>query len=67
MELSKIKFSGRGEPQSCETSRSLHFLDNRFTDGGKVVSLTSRPLSTPQKYFLVFISVEAESTPRHVW
>jgi hypothetical protein len=33
-----------------------HFLDNRLTDGGKVVILTRRPPFTPQK-FLVLISV----------
>jgi hypothetical protein len=26
----------------CETSRLPHFPDNRLTDGGEVVSLTSR-------------------------
>jgi hypothetical protein len=31
----------------CETSRLPHFLDNRLIDGGKVVSLTRRPLFTP--------------------
>jgi hypothetical protein len=29
-----------------------HCLDNRLTYGGKVVSLTHRPHSTPQKHFL---------------
>jgi hypothetical protein len=33
--------------QGCETSRLPHFLDSRFTDGGKVVSLTRRPPFTP--------------------
>jgi hypothetical protein len=28
-----------------------HFLDNRFTDGGKVVSQTHRPHFTPLKYY----------------
>jgi hypothetical protein len=31
--------------------RIPHCLNNRFTDGGKVVSPTHRPLSTPQKYY----------------
>jgi hypothetical protein len=30
-------------PQGCETSRLPHFLDNRLTVIGEVVSLTSRP------------------------
>jgi hypothetical protein len=30
-------------PQGYETSRLSHFLDNRLTDGGEVVSLTRRP------------------------
>jgi hypothetical protein len=32
-------------------------LDNRLTDGADVVNVTLRPLSTPQKEFLVIISV----------
>jgi hypothetical protein len=32
-----------GGPQGCEMSRLPHFLENQFTDGGKVVSLTLRP------------------------
>jgi hypothetical protein len=30
---------------------SPHCLDNRLTDGGKVVSPTHRPLSTPHKHY----------------
>jgi hypothetical protein len=33
----------------CETLRLLHFLDNRLTDGGEVVSPTRRMLFTPQE------------------
>jgi hypothetical protein len=40
-----------------ETSRLPHFLDNRLTDGGEVVSLTRRPPFTPRGRFLVLISV----------
>jgi hypothetical protein len=35
--------TGRGDPYGCETSRLPHLLDNRLTDGGAVVSLTSPP------------------------
>jgi hypothetical protein len=53
-----IPVMGRGGPQDCETPRLPNFLDNRFTDGGDVVSLTRRPPFTPGK-FLVFISVRS--------
>jgi hypothetical protein len=36
-------------PQGCETSRLLHFVDTRLTDGGEVASLTRRPPFTPRK------------------
>jgi hypothetical protein len=38
-----IPVTGREGPCSCETSRLAHYLDNRLTDGGEVVSLTLRP------------------------
>jgi hypothetical protein len=38
-----IPVTGRGGPYGCETSRLPHFLDNRLTDGGEVVSLTRLP------------------------
>jgi hypothetical protein len=31
--------------------KNSHCLDNRLTDGGKVVGLTHRPRSTPQKHY----------------
>jgi hypothetical protein len=37
--------------------RIPHFLNSRLGDGGKVVSLTLRPRFTPQKHFLLLISV----------
>jgi hypothetical protein len=50
--------TGRGGPYGCETSRLPHFLDNRLTDGSKVVSLTLRPPFTPPPgRFLILISV----------
>jgi hypothetical protein len=35
--------TGRGGPEGCERLRLPHFLDNRLTDGGEVVSITHRP------------------------
>jgi hypothetical protein len=46
---SVIPVVGRGGPQGRETLRFPYFLDSRFTDGGKVVSLTRRPPFTPKK------------------
>jgi hypothetical protein len=34
-----VPLTGRGGPYDCETSRLPHFLDNRLTDGGEVISL----------------------------
>jgi hypothetical protein len=44
-----IPVTGRGSPKACETSRFPHFLDNRLTDDGEVVSLTRRPPFTARK------------------
>jgi hypothetical protein len=41
----------------------LHFLDNRHTDGGKVVSFTHRPPFTLQEDSWYSFLLEAESTP----
>jgi hypothetical protein len=38
-------------------------LDNRLTDGGKVVSLTRRPPFTPQEDSWYSFMLEAELTP----
>jgi hypothetical protein len=38
-------------------------LDNRLTDGGKVVSLMRRPPFTPQEDSWYSFLLEAESTP----
>jgi hypothetical protein len=46
-------------PRCPEGSRKLRFPDyvTMVQDGGKVVSLTHRPLFTPQEILLVLISV----------
>jgi hypothetical protein len=44
-----IRVTGRGGPLGSETSRLPHFLDNRLTGGGEVVSLTHRPPFTSTK------------------
>ena len=48
-----------------EGSRKLRLPDFVITaqDGGKVVSLTHRPLFTPRKYSRYSFLLEAESTP----
>jgi hypothetical protein len=58
-----IPGTGREGPSGCERSRLSHLLNNRLTDGGKVVSITRRPRFTPPGMFLVLISIKAESTP----
>jgi hypothetical protein len=52
-----IPVTGRGGPWGCERSKLPHFLDNRLTDGGEVVSLTRRLLFTPPGRSLILISV----------
>jgi hypothetical protein len=47
-----------------EMSRLPRFLDNQFTDGGEVESLTRRPLFTSQIGSRYSFLLEAESTPR---
>jgi hypothetical protein len=59
-----IPVTGRGGPLGCERSRLPYFLDNRFTDGGEVVSLTRLLLFTPQEDSWYSFLLEAESTPR---
>jgi hypothetical protein len=51
------------EALGCETLRVPQYLDNRLTDGGKVVSLTRRPLFTPQEGWWYSFLLKAESTP----
>jgi hypothetical protein len=58
-----IPVPGHGGPQACERLRLPHLLDNRLTDGGKVVSLRRRPLCTPQEDSWYSFLLEDESTP----
>jgi hypothetical protein len=44
------------ENHRIEMSRILHFLENRLAHGDEVISLTCRPLFTPQKDFLALMS-----------
>jgi hypothetical protein len=37
--VTAISVTGCGGTYGCETSRLPHFLDNRLTDGGEIVSL----------------------------
>jgi hypothetical protein len=43
-----IYVTGRGSLYVCEKLRIPHCLDNRLTDGAKVVSPTHRPRSTSE-------------------
>jgi hypothetical protein len=52
-----IPVNGSRDLYGSEMSRVPHCLDNRLTDGGEVVSLTLQPHSSPQKHFLVLVSV----------
>jgi hypothetical protein len=56
-----IPVTGREGPYGCETSRLPHFLDNRLTDGGEVVSPTVALY--PQEDSWYSFLLEAESTP----
>jgi hypothetical protein len=43
-----VPVTGCGGSMLCGTSRLPHFIDNWFTDGGEVVSLTRLPPFTPR-------------------
>jgi hypothetical protein len=45
------QYNNKNDYEDCEMSKILQVLDNRLTDGGKVVSLTHRLRSTSQKYY----------------
>jgi hypothetical protein len=57
-----IHITSRRGPLGCETSKFPHFLKNRLTDGGEIVSLTRRPLFTPGKIPGTYV-LDTESTP----
>jgi hypothetical protein len=57
-----IPVTGCGRPWGCESSRLPNFLDNRFTDGGKVVRLTRRTPFTPQEDSWYSFLLEAASS-----
>jgi hypothetical protein len=66
MKSKAILVTDRGGPQGCETPRFPHFLGTRLTDGGEVVSFTSRPPFNPspsQEDSCYSFLLEAESTP----
>jgi hypothetical protein len=45
--------TSRGGQETCETSRLLHFLDNRLTDGGEAVTLTRRRALPPGRVLVL--------------
>jgi hypothetical protein len=49
--------TARGDLQSCWVLRIPHWSDNRLKDGGKVLSLTHRPQSSPQQFVVVVVVV----------
>jgi hypothetical protein len=55
-ESKAISVTGRGGLWGCEMLRISHCLDNRLTDGVKVVSPTHRPHFTPQKHYYFYVS-----------
>jgi hypothetical protein len=46
-----IPVTGCGGLWNCEMLRISYYIENRLTDGSKVVSLTHRPPSPPQKHY----------------
>jgi hypothetical protein len=58
-----IPVTGREGLEGCQKWRLPHLLDNRLSDGGKVVSLTRLQPFTPQESSWYSFLLEAESTP----
>jgi hypothetical protein len=51
IETKAIPVTGRGDLKGCDILRIAHCLDNRLTDGGKIVSPTHLPRFIPQKHY----------------
>jgi hypothetical protein len=62
-DLEAILVTGRGGLYGCKTSRLPHFVDNRLTVGGEVVSLTRLQLFTPEEDSWYSFLLESESAP----
>jgi hypothetical protein len=60
-----IVATGHGGLKDCEMLRIPHCLDNRLTDGGKVVSLTRLPHTTLQNIiFLLLVPISVRGVNR---
>jgi hypothetical protein len=57
-----VPVTGRGGLYGCETSRLPHFLENRLTDGGEVVSLNAPAALARQEDSWYSFLLEADST-----
>jgi hypothetical protein len=64
LKVRAIRVTGRGDLKGFETSNLLHFLIDRLTDGGEVVSFMLRPttLYHQEDSWYLFL-LEAESSP----
>jgi hypothetical protein len=54
--MEAVPVTGRGSLEGCEMLKIPYCLDTRLTDVGEVLSLTRRPSSTLQEYF-IYLSV----------
>jgi hypothetical protein len=63
MQDKAILVRGRGGPLVCETSRFPHYLENRLTDVGEVVSLKRRPRFPSHEDCWTSFLLQAESNP----
>jgi hypothetical protein len=60
-ESKAIPVTGRGGILGCAMLRTPHYLDIRLSDGGKIVSTTHRPLSTPKKHYFSAFDTHLEA------